>query len=1187
MDRHLVRPRLVDLADLDNDEHDAPLNWPPAARVVRKEPPKVGERQVRFAESSQEKIIPARSDDDIREREPPKAADAEPQLNPLQAASPFVGTIMERDGTSVDVPARPQATGTSRFRAMRAVDKTHADAAAENQNRIAQMSHEDVESELADAAAFFGKDILEKLRARRAPARTEPKAPSPNGGWPAVERLSLDEPAPKTVPAESDVAELEAIRSKYFPEEPAALNPSLEWTVRTDETQTSTRFDFEGRVIARPTDKPQSEPSSETFLAGLHHHGQEQSAPGYTVDELLHLAQSSVASQRTLSLQVLGRICREFPQRLENGAGRGCLGLAPGDIDAYSILDADCSSQRARILLTACWLLADRHRSVRNAALSCLASVVLSISVNSPFLHVTRHVCTAFTVDPYLDWKWLAEAKDEPREAPKPFSEQDASYLELVQRNWAEALVRFGVIDTLDRIAASEPLDGDTAVQDDLLALAHAIATHSSAASARIVDKPALLRLITQLGCTARPWTLVPDSPPDARALEILLAAVKSSRDTASALVHGGVVDPLLRYLLLPPLDTAEHVPQHLFSLALEVFAALARYGVNSAGLREIFPALDSIGRWCATALDSQARSVVAFFSLLGAWTNASVRDPHHGDLGANWPAVRGWIKYSVDTFASLARRSDLSAVQLAACGSALEHVAAWVTAARQLEPALLNADHLEFNYSINWETLTGAPAKELFRRIEPMLVQCFDKSDAESTLLFYGCMQLIGAWAQIDHAWRTDLALIQTRAVRSHMIASLVSPHATAAGASAMRSSLLAAAVDTGNFGVLHSLGAEDAQLAISILGSVAAPEWPVLEPFFRDNIQGSGLSAALYLSQQNKLVPQSLAVRDALGALSPRKEPTDPMTESALWRSASAGLPLRPDWPFFALDDLLHSADACVFNSGTLPSEWDYSERDIVRSTLQLAARVFEKSHEITAAHIWLALSKVFLLENDQSNGRYSGLATGKDIYTDAEIESLLEQLESIANKIAKQSDTLEQVSMDVGGPQASYYEVYTDLVGLYDAISFGNKHFARAILVPIAMKYPRDYRRLLWSDYAHTLKSVRISLSDAPAAPIDEDRTLGYLYPLERDPELLGRYAHALASGIVTPEQELLYTIALHHVAGALWSSLEPESWRDRISMSSIASLLGPARDAVLAYVPPGGQEPSSERAARLML
>ncbi|NWS69898.1 RPAP1 protein, partial [Crotophaga sulcirostris] len=60
------------------------------------------------------------------------------------------------------------------------------------------------------------------------------------------------------------------------------------------------RFSLKGELIPADADLP-------THL-GLHHHGEEAERAGYSLQELFHLSRSQVIQQRTLALQVLGRI---------------------------------------------------------------------------------------------------------------------------------------------------------------------------------------------------------------------------------------------------------------------------------------------------------------------------------------------------------------------------------------------------------------------------------------------------------------------------------------------------------------------------------------------------------------------------------------------------------------------------------------------------------------------------------------------------------------------------------------------------------------------------------------------------------------------------------------------------------------------------------------------------------------
>ncbi|XP_010578373.1 PREDICTED: RNA polymerase II-associated protein 1 isoform X4 [Haliaeetus leucocephalus] len=63
------------------------------------------------------------------------------------------------------------------------------------------------------------------------------------------------------------------------------------------------RFSLKGELIPADADLP-------THL-GLHHHGEEAERAGYSLQELFHLSRSQVTQQRTLALQVLGRIVQK------------------------------------------------------------------------------------------------------------------------------------------------------------------------------------------------------------------------------------------------------------------------------------------------------------------------------------------------------------------------------------------------------------------------------------------------------------------------------------------------------------------------------------------------------------------------------------------------------------------------------------------------------------------------------------------------------------------------------------------------------------------------------------------------------------------------------------------------------------------------------------------------------------
>lgn len=85
------------------------------------------------------------------------------------------------------------------------------------------------------------------------------------------------------------------------------------------------RFDFRGALV--PPRLSRQIPVSK----GLHHHGEAPEAAGYTVPELARLARSSVASQRCLAYQTLGRVLYRLG-RGEWGKGVGGRGGEEDDL---------------------------------------------------------------------------------------------------------------------------------------------------------------------------------------------------------------------------------------------------------------------------------------------------------------------------------------------------------------------------------------------------------------------------------------------------------------------------------------------------------------------------------------------------------------------------------------------------------------------------------------------------------------------------------------------------------------------------------------------------------------------------------------------------------------------------------------------------------------------------------------
>ena len=270
---------------------------------------------------------------------------------------------------------------------------------------------------------------------------------------------------------------------------------------------------------------------------------------------------------------------------------------------------------------------------------------------------------------------------------------------------------------------------------------------------------------------------------------------------------------------------------------------------------------------------------------------------------------------------------------------------------------------------------------------------------------------------------------------------------------------------------------------------------------------------------------------------------------------------LPLYRDWLFTPLDHLLRSGTSSVFKS--LPPSWDGSEVGIVRATL-LLAKIARAALVYNGLQAWamgfsetvFGCMKVFMLEHEQQNGDST-----QEVFRDAIVGGLLEDLLSPFSAKGSElnvsrhyppterkdkEEDLESVAVRFLGSGTPFYQYYTDFVHLYDAISFGHPTFSKLLLVPTSMDYPIDYRKFLWGDYGHVLRSIRIGVADVLLS--SPSQFSSNLWPIERDLHVVGYFMRALfKTGTLVPDGFLRF-VAVHHVASGIWEDLDPSSAAD---------------------------------------
>ncbi|KAG6337386.1 hypothetical protein ID866_1709 [Astraeus odoratus] len=354
------------------------------------------------------------------------------------------------------------------------------------------------------------------------------------------------------------------------------------------------------------------------------------------------------------------------------------------------------------------------------------------------------------------------------------------------------------------------------------------------------------------------------------------------------------------------------------------------------------------------------------------------------------------------------------------------------------------------------------------------------------------------------------------------------------------------------------------------------------ILKPFFEHTIRPNSdvYISPLYLTTLS--VPRATTLRLP-----------GPVPLISTEDQVKTGLPLPRDWPTAPLTHLLRSGTSSVFRA--LPSSWDATEVDVVRATLLLlyvSHGVLQRwnlgMYALGPAESVFACMRVCMLEHDVGAG-VSGLDSSVEVYRDGAVETLMGLLLApFTSKRPPTSATCTAFTISADEPTCTslpaltsqnylelasrtyfqhthipFYQFYSDFVALYTAVSFAHSLFGALLLPPLAMRYPSDYRRLVWCESGDGATTANNGLGAVTevirTVCLDTERVIccglgwpgwhdpgtlldvrEYLYPVERDGRILGAYTQALLAGRSAP-QGFLRLVAVHHVAHTIWPDL----------------------------------------------
>ncbi|EQC27424.1 hypothetical protein SDRG_14750 [Saprolegnia diclina VS20] len=414
----------------------------------------------------------------------PKPAPSASNAPPTLASAVMRGAVLERSapvtrpmptivGTAQGFPSTKKQSVFGRRRAeaaktqappLRSSSAIPSDIQADNDSAIANMSLDEIKSAQDELHASLSPEVLAMFR-----NRAKAKAPAPAVAPPAVAPPVAATPrTQRPLPRVSNDAEL-ASAVQGLPDEERAKH---EWMTSlpptTSSSSTAVRVDFDGHVL----------PATDGLLppshSGLYHHGDDPDRPGYTIEELVLLARSTVASQRVVACTVLGKVLRQ-PEDSAIAVGPIALALRHALDDAnQSVLTAGIDALHAAL--------------VRFDVL-CIQPTGVAMTPVDRFgkLRVVRYLQPAAKQD-----------TDEDDDGDKDPDDVPMELKELAAADAIQALLKTHLPFRLRHLLSLSSLRG-TRSHDQVLDLCVALAMHSRRAATHLLEVKGMTSVLLEL----------------------------------------------------------------------------------------------------------------------------------------------------------------------------------------------------------------------------------------------------------------------------------------------------------------------------------------------------------------------------------------------------------------------------------------------------------------------------------------------------------------------------------------------------------------------------------------------------------------------------------------------------------------------------------------------------------------
>ncbi|KAE9110678.1 hypothetical protein PF010_g11069 [Phytophthora fragariae] len=1114
-------------------------------------------------------------------------------------ASGFPAVKRRGPGQSLFGRRRREAKAAAVTEPQQPLDHESRDIDAANRAKLQEMSPREILEAQQELLRTLDPELVQKLKSRRQKSHQKAERKTVVAGAAVVKEEKDEEKMEK----EEMIKSLAAVKTEEELKEQAKLLPAeerakLDWTQSVKEKKekapkrkkiarpvaedaTLERFDLDGEVLEK-TD------AELPVHSGLFHHGDDPNAAGYTLPELLHLARSSVASQRAMALTVVAKILHR--RQLQAQAS---LPVAP------RVLPRDMA-------ITLRIVLDDQNYTALSAGVSALHAYIVPVATVSegedylpelahgtvvlpPRVHLHRsggvsgvqgkdHHANAAEEVVYID---TSEADDG---STCSISDEDLAALDPVQ-----ALLNMDLGTRLRYILETIQLP-DQYATEKMLEILIAVATHSPRAAHEISSNARLVKLLQQQYIENEQVLTFQEG--NIRSLQLSLKALKfvrvlcqGQRSVASALISSGVIQSTKGFLALKEIPSGEVNAEAavLFGKlqveSLRIWRVLLGYGLDFHCFAYLFPVLSGFvqnGNEVSAARNSALFAALETFCGLGA-----VHEAQHyfNQFGFFLEVAKDEAIRLIRAMLSVSELNDVKSIVLLS------------TMLRFLAAASAHAAKYNLETNALVEVLKLVQSREVMRELLPRVQDTVARRDLLLQLVRFH-RQIVSNGLLSDDMDDEEVVQTFSREVKAPLLAAVAS--AVASSSSTFNPALIQACEVTLLLGELIAAGKSDAasfnaefvqqvyhQALILVERLGGGGEYLVARMFagvlfhqcslqllgvFSDEADSTRMSRVLTPIYQALVTAtheqEAHSAQIFTGASTANKFSCHLRLPQEEQTYIPSNLPLPSFWMVCPLSRIEYSNNADgkpqtaagptraqseemkLIVSATCRFVFEFERLAPQMSSIPSIADLRPEDKLFHLVHVFFAGSDVLFDEHVDAALRQLLPKLVEPILSSAEdlrlfYEGILRNLKRIQSLESGVETPSTNTSVSFSSDDQQVLTFVEKLMAEFTASSFGNTHFAQCITLLLTRDFPLQLRKFVWkelqeSHLLHTLSPFKVS-----SEKLFKRCTRSGVSP-GVDDKLLELMQQAVCQQKLSPARGAFgYSIAIHHLVVYLFA------------------------------------------------